>query len=86
MSTKNLSIKFGNSFNNERKLKISTVSAFKPWKPPKIISSSDIIMALVESGDIRISKKTEILTPAEGLIWLNSLNIKCFNGIVKIVN
>jgi hypothetical protein len=76
----------GNSFKNQTNLKISTSSAFRPWKKPKIINSCDIIMGLIESGEIRIARKKDILTPAEGLIWINSLNVKCFNGIIKILN
>ena len=69
-----------------KKIKISVNSAFKPWEPPKKINFYKIFMDLVESNEIKITRNKKVLTPFEGALWLENLELKIVNGVIKIIN
>ena len=75
------------TFRNKKNIMVSTHSAFRTWSPPpKPPNSFSIFMDLVESNQIQIRYRKQILTPFEGALWLEFLQIKIINGSVKIVN
>jgi len=80
-------VKMKYTFRNKKNITVSTHSAFRTWtpspKPPNIFS---IFMDLVESNQIEIRYRKKVLTPFEGALWLEFLQIKIINGSVKIVN
>ena len=74
---------FEKSQTKNVKFSISKNSAFRPWKELDI-TGYDIFMDLIETNQINICHKNKILTPFEGAIWLESLQIKAENGVFKI--
>jgi len=69
-----------------KKIKISINSAFKPWEPPKKTNFYKIFMDLVESNEIQITRNKKVLTPFEGALWLENLELKIVNGVIKVVS
>ncbi len=57
-------------------------SAFRPWKKEK--NMYDVLMQLIESGDLCFCDKSGPLTPFESALFFEKLKIKYFNGIVKV--
>jgi hypothetical protein len=75
------------TFRNKKKITVSTYSAFRSWTPPpKPANIFSIFMDLVESNQIQIRYRKKVLTPFEGALWLEFLQIKIVNGSVKIIN
>ena len=67
------------------KFSISKNSAFKPWKQLDI-NGYTVFSELVETNQITLCRKNKILTPFEGVLWLESLHIKMDNGVIKITS
>lgn len=78
---------YGKYFEQKNKLKISSRSAFQRYQgQPKRFCAYNTFMELFESGHVKIATKDNVvLTPAEAIIYFETLQITVVDGVVKVL-
>ena len=78
---------YGKYFEQKNKFKISSRSAFQIYHAqPKRFCAYNTFMELFESGEVKIATKdNQILTPAEAIMYFETLQITVVDGVVKVL-